>query len=360
MNYLAITRPFSSIRLLFIFIVAVFSWSIFFPALNWPDEAYKISQVGIDPNIYLEMLSRLSTNYCIVNYAYTSDGSYLSNKFFYKMINDGGCYYTLKYINASFIVILASLGVLSLWKKPYRRNLFALSLLWPSQIFFTTGINQQAFFSIVSTFIIVSAIGSPFIALYVVLAGAMILVDRSFVSLFVFLGVLVVMRWRPKLALPAFVVITVAALAMRPYIEGLEILTGGGQTVGDISRVLEGYYDSPLISVALFLISFVYLGGTNSILGIGIDYVIVFYTMFVRIVKNRHDAVMVSYFLSLLFTYFMIILFVPTIQTFRYYVFIVPIILHFLIKSEQDTRRYVIYCVVMNIIYLIQARLIYA
>ncbi|NIJ36408.1 hypothetical protein FHR22_001057 [Sphingopyxis panaciterrae] len=360
MNYLAITRPISSLRLFFIFLIAIFAWSIFFPALNWPDEVYKISQVGIDSNIYLELMSRLSTNYCIVNYVYTSDGSYLSNQFFFRMTSDGGCYYTLKYINAGFVVILAAICLSLLWKKPYLRNLFALSLIWPAQIFYTTGVNQQAFFSIVSMFIIVSVIGSSFIIPYVALAGVMIFVDRSFVSLFIFLGALIAMRWKPRLALPVFILVSIAALVGRPYIEGLEVLFGSGQTVGDISGSLENYYDSPILSLGLFLISFVYLGGTNSILGIGIDYILVLGTILVRAFKKRKNADMMAYFLSFIFTYFIVILFVPTIQTFRYYVFIVPLVLHFLVETEGDTKKYVAYCVAMNVIYLIQARIIYA
>lgn len=348
----------SPVRLFLILTIAIWCWTFFFPALNWPDEIYKISRVGIDDNLYLDLMSRLSTDYCLVSYIYGHDTSYLSNVFHVRMTNDGGCYYTLKFINAVIFLTMVIAGMVAI-KKPELRRLFILSLIWPAQLFYASSVNQQVVFCVISIMIMVFVVASNSIWPYLILSVLLILVDRSFVSLALYLSVLMAMRWQPRLAVPVLILTLIAAIFIRPYVEGVSLLVGEGVTISDVSEGLSDYYDSPIVSLALLFISFVYLGGTNSILGIGIDYIIVALALGIWIWKSRNDSEMRVYLYSFIFSYFTIVSFIPTIQTFRYYVFMIPVLVHFLVRSDERRRKYARYCIIMNIVYLVQAQIIY-
>lgn len=349
---------FSTTKLFVIFISGVFAWSFLYPALNWPDEAYKVSRVGIDSNIYLQFLSYFSGNYCSVSYINGSDMSYLSNVFHVRVIGDATCYYEMKFVNVSALVAVVFIGIFVLKKKELK-NLYLLSLIWPANMFYMTSVNQQTLFCAISVLVVVFAMNAKTIVPYILLSIGLTALDRSFVSLLIFLSALAVIRWRPSMALFALVTLTVAAFLMRQYVEGLNLFVGGDETVGDISHGLSNYYDSPLVSLALLFISFVYLGGTNAIIGIGIDYLIVAIALLMWIKKEWTNETMRAYFYAFAFTYFTIISLIPTIQTFRYYVFIIPVLLHFVVYKYERQRKYVSYSVTMSIIYLVQAAVLY-
>lgn len=205
----------------------------------------------------------------------------------------------------------------------------------------------------------VGAIGSSSIWPYLLASAGLVAIDRSFVSLTLYLGVLMAMRWRPNLAPAVLVLILLAALVVRPYIEGASLFVGQEMTIGDVSHGLSDYYDSPIVSLALLLISFVYLGGTNAILGIGIDYLIVSGALVIWTLKERKNAEMRAYLYAFIFTYFAVVSFIPTIQTFRYYVFMLPVLIYFLVNSNDRQKKYVSYCAIMSMTYLVQAAVIY-
>ncbi|XJJ67172.1 hypothetical protein WBP07_17290 [Novosphingobium sp. BL-8A] len=341
-----------------LFAIGVLAWTFLFPALNWPDEIYKVSRVGIDENIYLDLLSRATTNYCIVSYVNGSDMSYLSNVFHARMTGGYECYYDMKLVNAAMILISALLGVFLLKDSNYK-NLYLMSLIWPANLFYMTGINQQALFCTLSVLVMVGALASKRIWPYTIASIALVLIDRSFVSLTIYLGCLMGFRWRPQIALGMMIVLLVVAIVIRPYVEASNIFVGGDSTIGDISQSLTDYYDNPIVSLGLLFVSFVYLGGTNAILGIGVDYLLVILVGGKWLWKERMNEDMKSYLYAFIFTYFLVISFVPTIQTFRYYVFLLPILIKYLCNSRDNQNKYCFYAIVMNVVYLVQATIIY-
>ncbi len=50
----------------------------------------------------------------------------------------------------------------------WRKALYAMSLIWPANIFYMTGVNQQTLFCIISIFIITSVIESKKIVPYLI------------------------------------------------------------------------------------------------------------------------------------------------------------------------------------------------
>lgn len=344
--------------LLMLFVLGAWSWTLLFPALNWPDELYKISLVGIEEGPYFGLLSRLSDGYCIVSYVYAADISYLSNSFHIRMTSDGGCYYTLKAVNTALLCILAAFGAFC-FKNKDRRTVFLLSLIWPAQLFYSTSINQQTAFCVLSILIMTWALGSRRILPCIALSLSLIVIDRSFLSLSVFLCILLLLRWRPKLAPLALVVVVLLIVVARPYIADVNLFVSEGKTIRDVSESLSDYYDSPIISLGLLFVSFVYLGGTNSILGIGLDYILVFTVLLYWLWQARGNRELRISLYAFALTYFTILSFVPTIQTFRYYVFILPVLIHFLVQSPSRRRNYVVYCSTMTVVYLLQAAIIH-
>lgn len=344
--------------LFIIFVSSVFAWSFLYPALNWPDELYKVPRVGIDSNIYLQLLSYFSGNSCLVSYMNGSDMSYLSNVFHVRVIGDATCYYDMKLVNAVALIAVVTCG-LFLLKSRELKSLYLMALIWPSNIFYMTSVNQQTLFCALSILIVVFVLNAKNVIPYVVVSIALTALDRSFVSLLIFLSALTAIRWRPSMALFVLAVLTIAALLAHQYVEGLNLFVGSDETVGDISNGLSSYYDSPFVSLALLFVSFVYLGGTNAIIGIGVDYIIVATALAFWTKKEWANDTMRSYLYAFIFTYFIVISLIPTIQTFRYYVFFMPPLLYFLVGNEWRQKKYVSYCVAMNVIYLVQAAILY-
>lgn len=352
---------FSSTKLLIplyiIFIVAAFAWAFLYPALNWPDEAYKVSRIGLDDNLYLDFISRLSTNYCRVSYIKSNNLSYFSNSFHLTIVGDQSCYYKMKFITVVAILASAFAGIFFLRDK-WRKLLYLMSLIWPANLFYMTGINQQTLFCTLSILIMVAVIGSKRIWPYILVSIGMVAIDRSFLSLAMYLSALFILRWKPKLASTFLIILAAGGAVLYYYGQSLSVFTGGDVTIGEISSRLEDYYDSPIISLGILFVSFVYLGGTNTILGIGVDYAIVLLFLLFCGWKARNNIEMRPYIYSFIFTYFFIIMVIPTIQSFRYYVFFTPVVIYFLVYSKERQSKYVAYSTIMSAVYLTQAAIL--
>src|SRR5690554_3484108 len=94
------------IMLLLIVIVSVFSFSLLYPALNWPDEIYKLSQLTTSDNLYLRFVNWLRGGDCAVSYSSQAPGIYGTNKFSIQIISGVDCYRETKFFNAILISIL--------------------------------------------------------------------------------------------------------------------------------------------------------------------------------------------------------------------------------------------------------------
>ncbi|MBW4964146.1 hypothetical protein [Sulfitobacter sp. CW3] len=347
------------ITLIVMFLVAVWVYALFYPALNWPDEAYKVARVGQDPNPYLQLLSWLTVDYCYLTYEHDLQAGYVSNTLHMHLTNGHSCYYMLKIANTGLACIIFLTCMFAL-KTREKRELFGMSLIWPAAVFYMTGINQQVVFSIVSPAIVIGVIYSSKVWPYILASLLLTAIDRSFVALFTFLAMLSVFRSSPRLAFLMFVLLIIAGKVILSYIGGLSLFLGGQQSLNELKSSLSYLSDSPLLSLMFFFISFVYLGGTNSILGIGLDYAIVFFALVALLWNNRSNSQMVPYLVSFLATFFIVINFVPTLQSFRYYVFIMPAIIHFLAYKRINKDLYVGYCSVMLLVYIFQVSLINA
>jgi hypothetical protein len=188
-----------------------------------------------------------------------------------------------------------------------------------------------------------------------VVSVPLILVDRSFAALVVYLGILVLLKWRPRAVVPMFLVAVAAVLVLRPYIlnySSAYLMMSPTTSIGDLSESVARFQDPIYVSVALFLISFVYLGGTNGLFGIGIDYLVVFIFVCIAFKRNLRNQDFSSHFFSFAVSYLLIVSIIPTLQTFRYYVFIMPAVAYFFVDTVARRRLYIRYSLTMSAIYL--------
>lgn len=336
---------------------ATFAFSTLYPALNWPDELYKVEQIPYSDNIYLSLLNELSPENCVLDATHVPSAGYGSNKLTLILNSGYGCYLQLKLINAAIIVALIVICAAILRDKEDVVLLFQ-SLIWPSSIFFLTSINQQVIFHILSMTIVIAAMHGNRPWLLALATLPLILVDRSFITLAVFLSTVSLLKMNTGYSSGVFAGLILLTYIASPIIEiiSLEVLLD--REIGELTESLSGLKDSSLFSVALFFASFVYLGGTSSIFGIGFDYVFVGVFLLIHICRNILDIEIRIYILSFMFSYFFIIGIVPTIQSFRYYVFILPIMVRFLLKKNRQRQLYVLYSSIFLGVYLFQARLI--
>lgn len=353
MRTVALQRQLGLAPLLIVFLVAVAAWSLYFPALNWPDEAYKIDRIGVDSNPYLQLMATLVSDNCQPQYSFLPV-QYVSNKLSVELLESSDCYFRLKIANVGLIAAMVG-SCLLLLRVPGQRRLLLLSLIWPANLFYMTGINQQTVFSVLSVTIVVSAIYAPRVWPHILISIALLAIDRSFASLTMFLGLLMLTRWQARNALLVFLALIIVAYLLRPYIDSFTVLIGNGKTIGELSQGLLGREDSIFISLGLLFVSFVYLGGTNTVLGFGIDYAIVLIVILYLLLKNWHKPELRVYLGAFIMTYFVLISIVPTLQTFRYYVFVMPAIIYFLLESQKSQTVYIAYCGIMSLAYLLKA-----
>lgn len=335
------------------FSLAVVSWSLLYPALNWPDEAYKINQIGVDSNFYIRLLSYLYPDDCNIAYSHDTTKGYLSNSFVIELLVGQKCYYMLKAFNAVIIVVL-SLICLLLSKDRWRQEIIMLSLIWPSSLFYVTGINQHVLFHVISTLIVSMTINRSFLWGYFALAIVLVSLDRSFVSLVVFLGFLSILKMQNKYTIILTALLFVVSEVARPYIGASSAFIDDGKSIAEISEAVSRYEDSWIISFGLFFVSFVYLGGTSSVYGFIVEYAFVLVALAILIFSNRKDSGMRVYISALLLTYIFVVSYVPTLQTFRYYAYIMPAIVFYLLRSKRQKTYYSTYCVFFSAAYILQ------
>lgn len=339
-------------------IIYILAWSFLFPSLNWPDEIYKIRNIGIDRNVYLLIIDYLRGPRCSIYYSSTPQSQYLSYTINYTLSSGHGCYYRLKIANclASFALILLSAIVL---RRKEPRVLFFSSLLWPSTVFQITAINQQSFFIIVSMFLMVLYIENRSRYYYLLaISIACLYIDRSFFSIIVFMSFHYLISYNRRLALVSLFILIAAAYILRPYIASYELFGGGDSTIGEMSERLAKYNDNPVTSLGLLFVSFVYLGGNNSIPGLGIDYIIVMFTLMYMYYYTDEKLSIRIFAYSFVLSFFLVISFIPTIQTFRYYCFIMPFLLIYLANTPRKLHIYFGYCIIMNVAYIIEGALL--
>jgi hypothetical protein len=333
--------------------ISIVAWTYLFPALNWPDELYKLNQLNYDSNLYLRLLSFFEPGECTVRAGTISGSSYLSNTLHVSSTGPMGCYYTLKSINAIFLFLLVLVGFLLL-RSQTERTLFILSMIWPSIVFYSTSINQQTVFSVVSIFLTTRTLESNKVWSSLLVSVVLIPLDRSFLVLSTFLFALAFMGFRPRSAVPALVFITCALFLLRPYVLDFSstYLYLTGSSIGDIRESVSRFKDPIYVSLALLGISFVYLGGTNSLLGIGLDYLLVFAFLSFAVFKKYRNPELRVYLFSFILSYLLVVGIIPTIQTFRYYVFIMPVLLYFFVDTAERRKIYIGYSLTMSGIYL--------
>jgi hypothetical protein len=342
-----------------IFAALTLLFSIYYPALNWPDELYKFNNIPVSENIYLSTLNWLFGQDCYVSISYNPNSSFGSNGFLLRLESGSECYTKLKIVNWCLIVFI-TITCAALLRTNIRIRVFFYALIWPSSVFYLTGLNQQVVFHIVSIALIVYIITSEYshvkIAFSIGCSIALIYVDRSSIVLISFLSMIAILNLRKQVSVIIFVVIVVATTILIYYVN-ITIVTPEILYDGDLNQLsasLEGYRDSYLFSILLLFITFVYLGGTSSVFGYGLDYILSFSVIGYVFYKNIKDKTFQSYFLSFIYTFFITLVFVPTIQSFRYYVFILPVLIFYMIFTFNIARRYVIYCIFSSGIYIAQ------
>lgn len=337
----------------FLIAVSIAAWTYLFPALNWPDEVYKLSQLPYDTNLYAQLINILGPGDCNVQTHRIGRPSYLSNNLHVGTIGPLGCYYALKSVNAALVFLLVLLGYFLL-RNQTARTVFLLSMIWPSIVFYSTSINQQSVFTVVSIFLATTTLTSRKVWPALLASIPLILIDRSFVTLTIFLSVLTLLKLRPRSAFPLMIFSIIAIYFLRPYALSFSssYILPLGTSIGEISEQLERLRDPIHISFALLGVSFVYLGGTNSLLGIGFDYFFVFTFLSFMLFKKCQKPEIRVYFFAFILSYILVVGIIPSIQTFRYYVFFMPCAIYFLVDTEKLRKTYIGYSLTMSGIYL--------
>ena len=89
--------------------IALFSFV--YPALNRPDEAYKLGMLGVDPNPYLRLVDFLRGEDCLPTYTISPSVAFGSNTFNTRIIDGQDCYTQAKLSNTILIFVI-SIGCL--------------------------------------------------------------------------------------------------------------------------------------------------------------------------------------------------------------------------------------------------------
>ncbi len=344
----------SLVFLSLIAVVLILLFSLVYPALNWPDEIYKISTLYSSENLYLRGLDWLQGSDCGFSYTSLASGIYGTNKFEFQILSGVECYRETKLFNALLIIVIIACCLPFLRKDKWQ--IFLMSLIWPSSIFFLTSVNNQVVFHVIAIALGVYSLYARALVVPIVLSLLLIVVDRSFITTLIFFSIMQAFRINGKLTVGIFVALLIFSQLTGDLFETLygSIMGQDAVSLSSIQESNETYRDSFFFSLAVLGLSFVYLGGTASVFGIGLDYLLV-YGYLTRSFFNLEDKKNVYIFLlSLLFTLYLVLQFVPSIQSFRYYVFIMPIIISYFLKPEHR-KYYIYYCVLMSVIYLFLA-----
>jgi hypothetical protein len=341
------------------FALLTFCFSVYYPALNWPDELYKLNVIPISENLYLSTLNWLFGQDCFISVTYNPNSTFGSNSFLVRLKSGSECYTKLKIIN--WVLVLAITVACSiLLRKIQRIRLFLYSLIWPSSVFYVTGLNQQVVFHLVSIALVAYITSSEYKHLRIVFAIccsiALLYIDRSAIVVVSFLAMIAILNLRQQVSFLIFVLI-VAATTYAIYFVNITIVTPDilyGGDLNELSSSLDRYRDSFAFSIVLFFVTFVYLGGTSAVFGYGLDYILSFLVLLSVFYRNFKDDNLQKYFFAFIYTFVLTLIFIPTIQSFRYYVFIVPILVLYLFSTFDFERRYFLYCILSCGIYLAQ------
>lgn len=357
MNSRAIPREGMQTPLTFLFLITValiLLFSLVYPALNWPDEIYKISTLYTSENLYLRGLDWLQGSDCGFSYTSLASGIYGTNQFEFQILTGVECYRETKLFNALLIVVIITCCLPFLRKD--KRQIFLMSLIWPSSLFFLTSVNNQVVFHVIAIALGVYSLYARTLLIPIVLSLILIVVDRSFITTLIFFSVLQGFRINGKVTIALFVALLVFSQTTGDLFENLygSIMGIDATSLSSIRESNETYRDSFFFSLALFGISFVYLGGTASVFGIGLDYIITYAYLTKRYIGIDNKKEINSLMVSLGFTFYLVLQFVPSIQSFRYYIFMTPIIIFYLVKPAHK-NYYVYYCILMSAVYILLA-----
>ncbi|MHA6317722.1 hypothetical protein ACXYN8_08680 [Altererythrobacter sp. CAU 1778] len=340
------------------FVIFTFAFSLFYPALNWPDEAYKISTLYNTDNIYLKIVDYLQGQSCTVAYSLDPRASFGSNKLSVKLLSGDSCYAALKAINGAIIILLSAIACILL--RGDRARIYLYSIIWPASMFYLTSINNQVVFHIVSLYIgVVLAFGGRRTTALII-SVLLLPIDRSFIGLALFLVIREAIGFSRTLLVLGVLVFILAFAFLGPTIQSVfDLLLGTGafEFEGVVSAN-DRYRDNFLVNIALLGGSFVYLGGLSAVFGYGIDYVLSYVYGIKRFLKVEDKKPLVDDLIALLASMLVIYQAIPTIATFRYYVFIFPMLFVRLVPREHRAA-YTMYCVVSSIIYLIMSHTIH-
>jgi hypothetical protein len=351
---ISLTRLGRPYQLLMFTGVLIVAWTFLFPALNWPDEIYKLERILVDQSIYARLFAFWQPDQCDIQVTQASTASYLSNELRIRATGDLGCYYVYKTANVALFLALMGTAYYLLSDRQTQR-IFLLSLIWPPVLFYASSINQQTVFVVASSYMVTATLTSKRIWPFIVLSIAFIVFDRSFISTSLFLSALSFLRWKPRAAVPMVLIASIGAVILSPLMMNYSIGLNHDMSFGDLGRSLAAFEDPVYVSLGLLFVSFVYLGGTNVLLGVGFDYLFVFVFVVVAIWKKRANSEMWAYAAAFFFTYFLLLSVVPTLQTFRYYTFLMPALIYFLLDTTKLRRSYSVYSLGASFIYLFMA-----
>ena len=187
---------------------------------------------------------------------------------------------------------------------------------------------------------------------------SMVLVSvyRSFVSFVIFFSFVMALRPISRLTpVVLIIVLSVFAEGTSGYIGRITFTFAPEVMISDIAQSISHLGDRLIFSSVSLAVSMVYLGGTSTILGFGPEYVLAGVVLSYFLFKRNKDRNMRLFLAASVVTSLTVILSVPTLQVFRYHVYIVPVFVHILICQGRGTIAFAGNCVVMRVAYFLQA-----
>lgn len=330
----------------------VVATAYFYPALNWPDEGYKVEQVDTSDNLYFIAMRLFVQEGCAIIWGQDFQVGFGSNAFQFDITSGHRCYLGLK--TAHLIIFFALMSVLIMAMSRKNLWLLAVSLVLPMNIFLMAGINNQLAFHIAATVCGVMLIKGTRPVILMLWVLPLLPIDRTFVTLIGFLGMVAALRLSRRWSLVGFGLFFVVFEMEWIPLKDLARVFIGIDDLGAVQDTLSRFDDGIVFSLAHFFGSLVYLGGTSTIFGFGPEYVLAIGVFIVGYWKMKDRQDFHVYLFAFLGTYLLILEFTPTIQGYRYYVFVVPILIHYLLPKWRHQQILVIYSILMSLAYLIQ------
>ena len=311
-------------------------YSLFFPALESPDEVEHLSRVLYEKTLWGEVTHYIGSFFfdisslSFIHEVVINDNfSYANNNFLYLPVNTPITYYALRLMNTLIVLVFFFFIV-----KIFNGN--KLVLLWPSATYYMSLFNSEA---LAYALMLGSSTNTKFkMFLLLCISVIMFFLDRSIAVFVVFLLIkfMIMTLSRGDLILFKKYSIYFFSISLVIYIASLinfELIINFIPLV-EVSRISQYSHSlnpSSLNQILIFIASFIILSGSMSFYPTTIFYIYMLYLLFTAfkfVSSKKEENPEINDFLSTVFIGLSVFLLVssiaPQLSHFRYYLFLVP------------------------------------